>query len=307
MGRELKFEVTVLGCGSATPTLRHAPTAQVVNHNEHLFLLDCGEGTQLQLRRFKIKFQKINHILITHLHGDHFLGLPGLLSTLHLLGRTRPMNIFAHRDLQSVIESQLQLSHTKLRFPILWQELNYKAEVTICETPALDIVGFPLSHGIQCCGFKIVEKPKPRNIIPTVIERYTISVARIRQIKLGADLKLEDGTVILNKELTTAPSPPRSYGYCTDTAYHSKTAGYVRGVDLLYHESTFVEAERSAAKRTMHSTAKDAARVAKEAEAGKLLLGHYSARYRDEQLFGDEAKQVFENVFLADEGLTFSV
>lgn len=307
MSRELKFEVTVLGCGSATPTLRHAPTSQLINHNEQFFLLDCGEGTQLQLRRFKIKFQKINHIMITHLHGDHFLGLPGLLSTLHLLGRTRPMHIFAHRDLQAVIESQLNLSHTRLRFPIIWQELNFKEEVKICETPALDIISFPLSHGIPCCGFKIVEKEKPRNILPSAIAQYNISLARIRQIKLGADLKLDDGTLILNAELTTSPSPPRSYGYCTDTAYHNKTVGYIKGVDLLYHESTFLEAERSAAKRTMHSTASDAARVAKEAGVKRLLLGHFSARYRDEQAFKTEASKIFENSILADEGLTISI
>jgi ribonuclease Z len=307
MSRELKFEVTVLGCGSATPTLRHVPTSQLINHNEQFFLLDCGEGTQLQLRRFKIKFQKINHIMITHLHGDHFLGLPGLLSTLHLLGRTRPMNIFAHGALQAVIENQLQLSHTRLRFPIIWRELNYKEEVKLCETTALEIISFPLSHGIPCCGFKIVEKEKPRNILPSAIEKFNISLARIRQIKQGADLKLEDGTVISNDELTTSPSPPRSYGYCTDTAYHSNTASYVKEVDLLYHESTFLEAERSVAKRTLHSTAMDAARVAKEAGAKKLLLGHYSARYRSEQVFQDEAREVFENTILANEGLTISV
>ena len=303
----MKFEVTVLGCGSATPTLRHAPTAQVINHNEQLFLLDCGEGTQLQLRRYKIRFQRINHIFITHLHGDHFLGLPGLLSTMHLLGRSPDLHIYAHRDLQKAIELQLEISHARLRYEIIWHELNFKEKTTIFESDQLLIESFPLTHGIPCCGYRISEKPKSLNMRPTVIGKYGIPVPRIRQIKSGADYVLENGDIIPNRALTLPPSPRRSYAYCTDTAYHKRTAEYVKGADLLYHESTFLESEADRAKTTHHSTAKIAAQVAKEAGAKRLMLGHYSARYRNEDQFILEAKSVFSDSILGDEGITVSI
>lgn len=303
----MKFEITILGCGSATPTLRHWPTAQILNHDEHFLLLDCGEGTQLQLRRYGIKFQRINHIFITHLHGDHCLGLPGLISTMHLLGRTNDLHIYAHQSLKEAVEFQLRISHSRLRFPIQWHNLTFEGEELILETNKLEVYSFPLNHRVHCCGFRIAEKPKPRNIIPELIDKYSIPVARIRQIKEGADYRLESGTVIDNRELTRDPDEPKSYAFCTDTAYAETTAGFVRNVDLLYHESTFLESERPRAKKTFHSTASDAARVAKEAGAKNLLLGHFSARYRNTDPFLAEAKTVFENTTLADEGMKIRI
>lgn len=307
MSHVVKFDVTVLGCGSATPTMRHAPTAQVVNHNEQLYLLDCGEGTQLQLRKYKVKFQRINHIFITHLHGDHFLGLPGLLSTMHLLGRSRDLHVYAHRDLQKGILIQLEISHAKLKYNIVWHELNFKERTTLFESDQILIESFPLSHGIPCCGYRISEKPKSLNMRPTVIGKYGIPIARIRQIKHGADYVLANGDVVPNSELTLPPSDTRSYAYCTDTAYHKRTAEFVQGADLLYHESTFLESEATRAKDTHHSTAKIAAQVAKEAGVGRLMLGHYSARYRNDDAFIEEAKPIFSDTFLGDEGLKVSV
>lgn len=303
----MKFEVTILGCGSATPTLRHWPTSQLVNHNEHYFLFDCGEGAQLQLRRFNIKFQRINHVFITHLHGDHCLGLPGLLSTMHLLGRTKDLHIYANAALQEAIEIQLKVSYSRLRFQLMWHPLSYDEPQIIMKNEKLQIKSFPLNHRVPCCGFAISEKPKPRNIIPEMIEKYNIPFVRIRQIKAGADYILENGTVIPNVDLTIDPPEPKSYAFCTDTAFAEKTIDAVRGVDLLYHEATFLEKDRQRAYDTFHSTAIDAARIAKKAEVGKLILGHYSARYHDLNPFLEEAEGVFKPVALANEGLCFRV
>ena len=303
----MKFEITVLGCGSATPTLRHWPTAQVVNHDEHYFLLDCGEGTQLQLRRFGIKFQRINHIFITHLHGDHCLGLPGLISTMHLLGRTNPLHIYAPEALRGAVELQLKISHSRLRFPIEWHQLSYSGENLLLETPKIQVFSFPLNHRVPCCGFRITEKPKLRNILPQMIEKYTIPIPRIRQIKEGADYKTLSGEIIRNEDLTLPPEPPKAYAFCTDSAYQTATAAYVHGVDLLYHEATFLESERDRARATFHSTVKDAARVAREAEVGKLLIGHYSARYRETEMFQAEGEDVFKPIILADEGMRIRI
>lgn len=303
----MKFEVTILGCGSATPTLRHWPTSQLVNHNEHYFLFDCGEGAQLQLRRYNIKFQRINHVFITHLHGDHCLGLPGLLSTMHLLGRTKDLHVYANAALQEAIEIQLRVSHSRLRFHLQWHPLSYDEPQIIMENDKLQVRSFPLNHRVPCCGFVISEKPKPRNMIPEMIEKYTIPFVRIRQIKTGADYILDDGTVIPNADLTFDPSEPKSYAFCTDTAFAQKTIDAVRGVDLLYHEATFLEKDRQRAYDTFHSTASDAARVAKEAGVGKLIIGHYSARYQDLNPFLEEAEAGFKPVLLANEGARFKV
>lgn len=303
----MKFEVTILGCGSATPTLKHGPTSQLLEHDSQYFLIDCGEGTQLQLRRFKIRFLKINHIFISHNHGDHCLGLPGLISTMHLLGRNRALYIYAQEGLQAAVEHQLKISHSRLRFEIVWHDLEPDGKKLIYSNKKLAVYSFPLDHRVPCCGFHFSEKEKPLNIKPQCVEKYNIPVPRIRQIKGGSDYTLEDGTVIPNGEMTYRSEKPSSYAFCSDTAFQVKTAEYVKGVDLLYHESTFLEAELERAGYTHHSTATQAAEVAKQARARKLLLGHYSARYRDTELFKKEAMEVFENVELADEGMTVPV
>jgi ribonuclease Z len=303
----MKFEVTILGCGSATPTVRHSPSAQLVNCEEQFYLVDCGEGTQLQLRRFRLKFQRINHIFISHLHGDHYFGLPGLLSTLHLLGRTKPVHIYAHPDLAEAVALDLKISHSRLRFSIHWHALAYDGMHTLMENEHLEVLSFPLSHRIPTCGFLFREKQKPRNMIPERIVEYNIPVARIRQIKAGSDYTLPDGRTVPNAELTTAPDPPKSFAYCSDTAYREATAAYVQGVDLLYHESTFLEEDIRRAKDTYHSTAGQAAKVASLAGVGRLVLGHYSARYRNIERFLAEANQIFPRTVLGEEGLTLPV
>jgi ribonuclease Z len=303
----MKFEVTILGCGSATPTVRHSPSAQLVNCEEQFYLVDCGEGTQLQLRRFRLKFQRINHIFISHLHGDHYFGLPGLLSTLHLLGRTKPVHIYAHPDLAEAVALELKISQSRLRFPLHWHALEYDGMHSILENEHLEVLSFPLSHRIPTCGFIFREKPKQRNMIPERIVEFKIPVARIRQIKAGSDYTLPDGKVIPNAELTTAPDTPKSFAYCSDTAFREATAAFVKGVDLLYHESTFLAEDLKRAKETYHSTASQAAQVAALAGVGRLVLGHYSARYRNIDRFLDEAKEVFPNAMLGEEGLTIPV
>lgn len=303
----MKFEITILGCGSATPTLHHWPTSQLLNHYEQYFLLDCGEGAQLQLRRYNIKFQRINHIFITHLHGDHCLGLPGLISTMHLLGRTNDLHIYANSALQEAIELQLKVSHSRLRYKLVWHPLSYDGPEVILETKLLEVTSFPLNHKVPCCGFRFSEKPKQRNMIPSKIEKYNIPFVRIRQIKAGADYVLEDGRIIPNAELTLDPPAPKSYAFCTDTAFSEKTIEGVKGVDVLYHEATFLEQHRQRAYETFHSTAEDAARVAKAAGAKKLVLGHYSARYNELSAFKLEASEIFNPVVLADEGLRIKI
>jgi ribonuclease Z len=279
----------------------------LVNFEEKYFLLDCGEGTQLQLRRFGIKFQRIDHVFITHLHGDHCLGLPGLLSTLHLLGRTKAMHIHAHPSLQEATEVQLRISHSKLRFALVWHPLQYDAPATVFENKTLVVQSIPLNHRIPTCGFLFREKPKPLNVRPECIEQYGLSVARIRQIKAGADFTLPNGTLIPNAQLTKPAAPSRSYAFITDTAPHPHLAKAIHGVDLLYHESTFLERDAARAAETWHSTARQAAQVAADASARRLMLGHFSARYRTTDAFADEAAEVFKPVVLAYEGLTIAV
>ncbi len=301
------FEITILGCGSATPTLTHSPTSQVLQYGSQAILIDCGEGTQLKLRRASFNFQRISHIFISHLHGDHCLGLYGLLSTMHLLGRTKEISIIAHEHLQEATEHQLRISHSRLRYPIHWHKLSYDGIQHAISLKNLDIFTFPLKHRIPTCGFLFKEKQQSRNISLDALQKYRPSVARIRQIKQGADLVLEDGTVVPNEQMTLAPLAPRSYAYCSDTAYAKETSGYVQGVDLLYHESTFLNAHADRAKATFHSTAAEAAQVAKDAKVGQLLLGHFSARYRKLQGFLSEAIPIFPNAILAQEGSTIAL
>jgi len=303
----MRFEVTILGCGSATPTVKHLPTSQFLEHDSHFFLIDCGEGAQLQMKRYGLKFQKINHIFISHNHGDHFLGLPGLISTMHLLGREKPLHIYAQPGLKEAVEHQLLISHSKLRFQLIWHHPDPTGMHKIFEDKKLEVHSFPLNHRIACCGFLFLEKKKLRNIKREYIEKYNIPVPRIKQIKQGSDYTTQRGEVIPNEELTLDPDQPRSYAFCSDTAYAKETSQYVKGVDMLYHESTFRKADASRALETYHSTTLQAAQVAREAGVKKLLLGHYSARYRKDEPFLDEAKSVFENTELTNEGDVFAI
>ena len=302
-----KFEVHILGCGSALPTTRHFASSQVVNIREKLFMIDCGEGAQLQLRRSKLKFTRLNHIFISHLHGDHCFGLMGLISTFGLVGRTATLHIHCHADLERILTPQLEYFCKGMAYNVEFHLINpTKAEV-VYEDRSVTVSSIPLRHRIPTCGFLFAEKPTPNHIIRDMIDFYKVPVFELNRIKNGEDYVLPDGTVIPNNRLTTPPAPPRSYAYCSDTIYLPSVTEQIKGVDLLFHEATFAEDAAPRAKETFHTTASQAARIARDAEVKKLLIGHFSARYDDEQVLLDEARAVFPNTQLAKETLCISV
>lgn len=303
----MSFELTILGSSSALPTSERYPTAQVLRVLERFFLIDCGEGTQIQIRRSKIGFGKIKNIFISHLHGDHFYGLIGLISTFNLLGLKNDLHIYAPSQLKDVIQPQLDLLKGEPAFKIIFHPLNFKHPQRIYEDKKTEVYSFPLKHSINCCGFLFREKPKEANIKKESISRYRIPVEKIREIKKGADFVTDEGRIIPHRELTIAPPPPRSYAFCSDTAFHPPVSEFIKGVDLLYHEATFTEELRGWAEKTLHSTAADAARIARMAGAGKLIIGHFSSRYDDLTPFLEEARSVFPNTFLANDLETWSV
>lgn len=301
----MNFSITVLGSSSALPTSSRFPTAHLLNANERFFLIDCGEGTQMQLRKYKIRFSKINHIFISHLHGDHYFGLFGLLSSFSLLGRTNPLHIFAHQELKDIIT--FQFNNYPLGFKIDFHSLPEKTSDIIFEDKQLTVTTFPLNHRILSNGFLFKEKQKDRNLKKDMIAYYNLSIKDILKIKQGEDYVNTDGILVPNKNLTLAPALPRSYAFCSDTAFDPSIVKYIKNVDIIYHESTFVEDMKSRATETAHSTAKQAAEIARLAGAGKLLLGHFSARYRDLTIFESEARQIFENVHNVEEGQTYYI
>lgn len=303
----MRFEVTILGSGSATPTLRRNPTAQVVNLQEQLFLIDCSEGTQLQLRRRRIKFQKINHIFISHLHGDHYLGLIGLISTMHLLGRQQKLHIYAPPDLKEIIDIQLKASDTELRFPVEFHFLTAEVPVKILENKVVEVHTIPLKHRIYCNGFLFRERPRARKVIKQKAKGAGLPIEAYQYIKDGKDFTDDKGNVWKFEDFTKPPPKTRSYAFCSDTAYHPPIADQIKGVDLLYHESTFLDAMAERATDTYHSTAKQAAMIAEKAEAGHLILGHFSARYREADEFQTEARTIFEDSEVAEDGMVCSI
>lgn len=302
-----KFELLILGSSSASPTSERNPSAQLFNIAERYFLIDCGESTQIQLRKNKAKLQAIDHIFISHLHGDHFFGLPGLLSSMHLLGRKNKINIYAPEKLKSILNLIFEASDTYLNFEILWHFTNDDTLNLLFEDEKVLVYSFPLKHRIFCTGFLFKEKQLPRNIDKYKLDKYNISIAEINKLKNGHDVVNEKGEIIKNHLVTLNPLPPRSYAYCSDTIYTESIINYIKNVNLLYHESTFLEDKQERAKKTFHSTAKNAAQIAKLANVGKLLLGHFSARYGNLNLFIEEANSIFNNCELATEGKVFSL
>ena len=302
-----KFELTVLGCSSATPTSKRNPSSQFLNIAERYFLVDCGEATQIQLRKFKIKFQKINHIFISHLHGDHYLGLMGLLSSMHLLGRTNELTLYCAPDLQKIIELQHQYSMTKLKYPIKYKYLRYDISEILYEDEKLLVETVILNHRIPCCGFIFREKTGMRNLIQEKIEQYKIPKSQYLSIKQGIDFNADGGKMIKNSEITIAPDEPRSYAYCSDTCYDESILEKIANVNLLYHEATFMNDKRVRAAETYHSTTAEAGTIAKKANVKKLIIGHYSARYNNLEPMLTETKAVFENTVLAIEGEKYEV
>ena len=303
----MPFEITILGSNSALPTSNRYPTAQVLNVRGRFFLIDCGEGTQIQLRRNKIGFGKIKHILISHLHGDHYFGLIGLISTLNLLGIKTDIHIYSPSELKTLLQAQLDFFRGEMSVNLIFHPLNFKKAQKIYADKKIEIISFPVKHSIPTCGFLLREIQNPANIKKELVQKYNIPLNKIKEIKNGADFTCKDGTLISNKTLTIPPQKPRSYAFCTDTAFHKPNIGILEDVDLLYHEATFPESMRDFAEKTLHSTTIDAGNMAKMANAKKLIIGHFTARYNNVNTFLEETKTVFENTELATEGRTFSV
>ncbi len=301
------LSVTILGSNSALPTSDRYPTAQIVNLSERFFLVDCGEGTQMQLRRNRINFSKINHIFLSHLHGDHIFGLMGLISTLGLLGRRKALTIHAHCDLERLLLPHFDYFCSDLPYQVVFSHLNYDAPHVIYEDKKVTVESFPLSHRIPTCGFLFKEKAKEPNIRKEAIARYQLTVSEIVAIKNGHTFIGEDGSPVLERELLIPPPAPLSYAFCSDTRYFRRIIPIIKGVSLLYHEATFLHELKDLAKRTGHTTAKQAATIARDAEVGQLLLGHFSSRYRDLSVFEAEAQSVFENSVLVTDNQTFKV
>lgn len=299
------ISILVLGSGSATPCLSRNPAGILVKTEQSSYLVDCGEGTQLQLRRFKESIQRINQIFISHLHADHFLGLFGLISTQGLLGRERELEVYAPKGLKEIIDVQLKASGTYLCYKLKVIEIDTKQVNLIFETNEMEVYTVPLNHKIDCAGFVFKEKKKDRKLIPSKIPQYNIPIYMRNKIKKGGDFETSDGKIISNKELTEDPPKTYSFAYLSDTKVLKDVPSVVCGVDLLYHESTFLHEMLDRANKTYHSTALQAAEFAAKAKVGKLVLGHFSARYTDLQPFVEEAKPVFSNVHFAVDGKEF--
>lgn len=301
------FELTILGSSSATPTSKRHPTAQLLNIAERFFLIDCGEATQIQLRRYRIRFQRINHIFISHLHGDHYLGLMGLLSSLHLLGRKTKLHIYHPPGLKMIIDLQLELSGTVLNYEIEWHEHNLEKSTVIFEDQLITVETIILNHRIPCCGFIFREKPRMSSLDKEKVDFYQVPRSQYMSVKNGNDAVLEDGTVIPNQMLTRGRPKPRSYAFCSDTRFDPRVIEAVKGMDLLYHESTFLHELLERAKQTHHTTAKEAGMVARLSGAERLIIGHFSVRYMDLTPLLEEARTEFTNTWLAEEGAVFNI
>ncbi|MBQ5731018.1 MAG: ribonuclease Z [Bacteroidaceae bacterium] len=301
------FEVHILGCGSALPTTRHNATSQIVRIGNKQFMIDCGEGTQLQMRRSHIHFSFVNHIFISHLHGDHCFGLIGLISTFGLLGRTAPLHIYADPLLQRLMQPQLNFFCNGLKYPLHFHDIDATKQTVIYEDKSITVETIPLQHRIPCCGFLFREKPKKRHLIASMVEYYDIPIHQRANIKEGNDYTTPDGTLIPNSRLTTDADPSRSYAFCSDTLPCPNIVEQIREIDLLYHEATFAEAEHSRAQETFHSTARQAAHIAKEANVKQLVIGHFSSRYKEDELLLNEAKEIFPTTSLADEERVFNI
>ena len=301
------FRVHILGCGSALPTLHHNASAQVVEIRGKLFLVDCGEGTQVQLRRSRLRFTKISAVFITHLHGDHCFGLIGMLSTFGLLGRTARLAIYAPAALEDMLKQQMQLFCHDFDYEVDFHAVDTSQQQVIYEDRSLTVESIPLEHRMPCCGYLFREKPSMPHIRRDMIDFYQIPTSQINNIKAGADWTTPDGEVVKNERLVEPADPTRSYAYCSDTRYIPILHSRIKGVSTLYHESTYGEDNLLMAQKYYHSTARQAALVAREAGVRQLLLGHYSSRYEDEQVLLREAREVFENTHLTDENAVFDV
>lgn len=299
------MKLTILGCYAATPRTFTNPTAQVLEIKNKLFLIDCGEGTQVQLRKNKIKFSKINRIFISHLHGDHFYGLIGLISTFSLLGRTTDLHIYGPKGIKEIITLQLKLSNSWPQYELFYYELESKESEVIFEDDKVVVKTIPLKHRVYTNGFLFQEKESDRKLNTEAVADYKIDKCYFQKIKKGGSVTLDDGTVLANSQLSFAGPAAQSYAFCSDTVFCEAIVPIIKDATVLYHESTFLQSEAELAKKTLHSTAQEAATIALKANVKQLILGHYSTRYEHISLFKEEAQTIFDNVELSDDGRTF--
>lgn len=301
------MKLTILGCHSATPRVNAHPTSQVLEIRNHLFLIDCGEGTQVQLRKHKVKFSRIKHIFISHLHGDHYFGLAGLISTFRLLTREADLHIYGPKGLKEVITLQMKLADSWTNYKLIFHVLNSKESELIFEDEKVEVHTIPLNHRVYTNGFLFKEKPKERKLNIEKAKLAKIDKAYYSKLKQGFDVENEEGVLIDNTAVTDDGPKPKSYAFCSDTYYNESIVPIITEVDALYHESTFLDQHEKLAEPTKHSTAKQAATIAKKANVGKLILGHYSSRYDNIDSFKEEAQTIFKNVGLAEAGKSFQI
>ena len=299
------MKLTILGCYSATPRRLNNPTSQVLEINNHIFLIDCGEGTQVQLRKHKIKFNRIKHVFISHLHGDHVYGLVGLISTFKMLNRETELHIYGPKGIKEFITIQLKLSNAWTDYPLHFHELKSEKPKLIFEDEKVRVQTIPLQHRIYCNGFLFSEKPKDRKLNLGAVLNYDIPQAYYKSIKKGKDFTFDSGKIIPNSELTFDPEPPKSYAFCSDTKYNEEKLSLLKNITALYHEATFLESHKHLCEYTGHSTAKEAALIAKKAQVDQLILGHYSTRYGTTEPFKEEAQTIFRNTEVAEDGKVF--
>ena len=302
-----KFELHILGCGSALPTTRHFATSQVLNVRDKLFMIDCGEGCQMQFRRSRLKFSRLNHIFISHLHGDHCFGLLGLISSFGLLGRTADLHIYSPAGLEELLQPMLKFFCDNLPYKVFFHAFETKRSTLIYEDRSLTVTTIPLKHRIACCGFLFAEQPTLNHIIRDMVDFYEIPLYELNRIKSGEDYVTADGTVVPNARLTIPADPPRKYAYCSDTIYRESVIEQIKEVNLLFHEATFAQKEQARARETFHTTAAQAATIAKKANVKQLVIGHFSARYEDESVLLEEAQMVFPETILARENLCITI
>jgi len=304
----MSIKLTILGCHSATPRVNAHPTSQYLEINNRHFLIDCGEGTQRQMRKYKVGFSKIDHIFISHLHGDHFFGLIGLISTFGILNREKDLHIYGPKGLKAVTTLQLKVSKSYSKFNIVYHELSSTESELIFEDDKVSVHTIPLIHRVYTNGFLFKEREKPRKIHLENVQQYPeIETCDYHNIKAGKDVVLESGEIIKNEELTLPPTPSKSYAFCSDTSYNLKMVPIIESVSLLYHETTFLKDHEDLAKKTKHSTAEQAAKIAALAKVQQLLIGHYSSRYKNIGKFKEEAEEEFQPVILAETGLEIKV
>ena len=302
-----EFNINILGCGSALPTTRHLATSQIVDLRDKLYMIDCGEGTQVQMRRMRVRFGRLAHIFISHLHGDHCFGLPGLISTLGMLGRTGELVVHGPKEVETYLRPVMDLFCRGMEFEVRFNPVDTRSHSLVMEDRSLSVYSIPLKHRIPTCGYLFAEKPKEAHIIREMTDFYQVPVRCMKDIKQGQDYVTPEGEVVPNSRLTRPAAPPKRYAFCSDTAYNRSIIPIIEGADLLYHEATFAECDLARAKETFHSTARQAAEIARDAHVKRLVIGHSSARYEDLSELHREAEAVFPGTILGNEGTVIPV